>query len=611
MRKIKGYKQFVFILVLVLVLLPAASPARAEDSEVTIEPLVVTATRTPTRADHLAANIFVVTRQRIEETPAQNAAEVLAGTPGLFMDFIGGRGSQATPSIYGSDTRHVLVLIDGVPQNLLSNPIADLSKIPVNRIERIEVYKGSASSAWGSALGGVINIITRRAKTNKMISGKVAAGYGDFNATWLQADISGRLDGVGYFLTGRRMLTDGVDPHREFKQSSIYLKIDRDLGTDASCWLSVNHDESFKADPALLVPGYWESGKVKRDYQTFHFEKRFGEQFEAGLQVRRQEVSIKQAFRSSRQPDMSLYTYLEETWGISGQAAFDNLSGEEFGHILSFGFDLEWGEYDFSREPKASQTRNQSFRVSEIIGLGRVSLNAGLRFDDNKDFGSELSPAAGVVVRLDPLPARLRFQWERGFSAPPPSYLFDPRAGNPNLKPEKADTWQVGADVAPSDRVRVSATYFHGEVEDLIVYDPLEGRMVNRDRVRRTAFELEGRLHCGKSLTFQGGATFVDVVDTRLNEPVREIPSSYYDVGLTHRFRGLVQSLSGRWLDYNSSRTDVRDKRFIWNYQVRYALTNRWTVTAAVYNLGNTEEYQYSSLPHPGRRSEISLSFTF
>ncbi|MBA4395604.1 MAG: TonB-dependent receptor, partial [Desulfobacca sp.] len=130
--------------------------------------LVVSATRHPKPISQVAENITVVTAKEIEEMNAHTVAEVLNRIPGLFVVFsqgIGSFGSTSLLQIQGSEERHVLVQVDGITWNFLNSGAAETNSIPVGIIERIEVIKGPASSAWGSALGGVVNIITKPAGT--------------------------------------------------------------------------------------------------------------------------------------------------------------------------------------------------------------------------------------------------------------------------------------------------------------------------------------------------------------------------------------------------------------------------------------------------------------
>src|ERR1700690_1214796 len=123
---------------------------------------VVSSTRSLKSISHVAENISVVTAADIERMNAHSLAEVLNTVNGVQVQFSPTTpGNDATVFIQGSEQRHVTILIDGIIQNNLFSNQQDIGIIPVQMIERIEIIKGPASSAWGSALGGVINVITK------------------------------------------------------------------------------------------------------------------------------------------------------------------------------------------------------------------------------------------------------------------------------------------------------------------------------------------------------------------------------------------------------------------------------------------------------------------
>ncbi|MFA7403913.1 MAG: TonB-dependent receptor plug domain-containing protein [Pelobacteraceae bacterium] len=116
---------------------------------------VQTATRSEKPITQVAENMTVITAKEIEAMNANTISEVLARVPGVFVDFSSNEYmSSAQLHIQGSESRHVTVLLDGMPVNLISGGNAETNFIPLRIVERIEIIKGAASSAWGSALGG-------------------------------------------------------------------------------------------------------------------------------------------------------------------------------------------------------------------------------------------------------------------------------------------------------------------------------------------------------------------------------------------------------------------------------------------------------------------------
>lgn len=135
----------------------------AQDSA---DSLVVTANRFEQPAKTVLAPTSVVTREDIERWQARSVVEIMSRLPGVDIAQSGGMGSNSSTFIRGTESRHVLVLIDGIPLNNagISN-VPDLSQIPTSLIQRIEYIRGPRSALYGSdAIGGVINIITGRDK---------------------------------------------------------------------------------------------------------------------------------------------------------------------------------------------------------------------------------------------------------------------------------------------------------------------------------------------------------------------------------------------------------------------------------------------------------------
>ena len=129
-----------------------------------LESVVVTATRTDTPRSRVLAPSIVVTRDQLDLFPAADVADVLRIQTGLEIARNGGPGQPASLFIRGADSNHALVMVDGVRINPGTIGGAALENIDPASIERIEVIKGPRSAVWGTdAIGGVVNVITRRA----------------------------------------------------------------------------------------------------------------------------------------------------------------------------------------------------------------------------------------------------------------------------------------------------------------------------------------------------------------------------------------------------------------------------------------------------------------
>ena len=170
---------------------------------------VISATRSLQSIARVAENIEVVTADDIELMNAHTLADVLYTVNGVNVDFTGRFGAVAMTTIQGSGINQVTMLLDGVLLNNVSDNMTEAGFFPVTDIERIEIIKGPASSVWGSALGGVVNIITR-SPGYKPFQGSVSLDYGTKNSADYRATASGRLGSFGYYLSGTGLRTDGL-----------------------------------------------------------------------------------------------------------------------------------------------------------------------------------------------------------------------------------------------------------------------------------------------------------------------------------------------------------------------------------------------------------------
>src|SRR5688572_33322729 len=156
-----------------LILLAAAAGSPA------LEPVVVTATRTEVAIKDVLASVDVVAGEYLARQPAADLGDALRFVPGVEVARLGGAGQQTSLFVRGTDSNHVLVLMDGLRMNPGTIGTAAIQNVAPEFVERVEVVKGPRSTLYGSdAIGGVINIITRRGANQ---ADSVQAGYGDYD----------------------------------------------------------------------------------------------------------------------------------------------------------------------------------------------------------------------------------------------------------------------------------------------------------------------------------------------------------------------------------------------------------------------------------------------
>ncbi|MEY4860233.1 MAG: vitamin transporter BtuB, partial [Pseudomonadota bacterium] len=196
--------------ILVLLALAPLAPAWAQTAS--LPETIVTATRIPTPQERLPAATTVIDRQIIEERGYVTLADALVSVPGFNIIQSGGMGQTTSGFMRGTNSNHVLVLRDGVPMNDASHPSGafNFGNTLLGDIERIEVVRGPVSAIYGTAaIGGVINLITRRAPADRQAQpyGELAGGT-NYTARGV-VGMAGTIDNLDYGVTGQSLSTRG------------------------------------------------------------------------------------------------------------------------------------------------------------------------------------------------------------------------------------------------------------------------------------------------------------------------------------------------------------------------------------------------------------------
>jgi vitamin B12 transporter len=289
---------------------------------------------------------------------------------------------------------------------------------------------------------------------------------------------------------------------------------------------------------------------------------------------------------------------------------------------VNLGFDVDWGRYDFISEiaDYDSRDRNRALYANDTLNLGDLSLNLGIRYDDNRDFGSELSPSAGAVCRFFGGEALIRAQVARGFSAPPAVWRDLPVYGNEDLKPEIATNYQVGAEATPFPFLRLELNLFRANVDDLIkfVWNPETNTGTYENIAEATREGVEGSVSASFDfgLTLSFGGSFIDVVDEETDEVIEDIPMRLYNASASYANERMTHSLVGKYVYHHSSYPETKDKVFVFDYLLKIKLPSpdrlgNWTLFGAVHNLTNTNHEYREVFPQPGRWIEGGIGFDF
>ncbi len=460
-----------------------------------LEDVVVTATRTPTRVDDALAEVTVVDRQQLDAYAGRTLTEVLSRQPGVQFSSNGGLGKSSSVSLRGLESRHVLLLIDGVRYGSATLGTPSWENLPLDAIERIEIVRGPLSSLYGSdAVGGVVQIFTRRGAPGLHGEGIVALGTDAFRQVGAGLRFGeGAFDGAlrighqrthGFSTTNERVPFDNHNPDDDgFKQSNASAR----LG-----W-------RFANDWRLEALGLFSDGET-------HFDDGLGADARAGMKT--QVVSLQASgkllaawttsLRVARSEDeydtkasASPFTDLGTIGNVQEQLTFENTIATAAGDVLLLAEHLK---QKVSRPGAPFEVSNRSINGFGAGLNGRAGAHgwqASLRHDRNSQFGSQTTGALAYAYDLSRA-WRLGASYGTSFVAPSFNQLYYPGFGNPELQPEEGKHAELSVRWAITDH-QVRLAWFDNRIRGFIPSGPRPAN-VPRARVDGLGLSYEGQL---------------------------------------------------------------------------------------------------------------------
>lgn len=603
---------------------------------------VQTATRSEKPINQVAENMTVITAREIEAMNANSVAEVLARVPGLFVDFSTNDFVSGTQlHIQGSENRHVTVLLDGMPINFLSAGQAETSFIPVRIIERIEIIKGAASSAWGSALGGVVNIITRSTGDNATPNGMFGFSWGEGSSRNGEAELRGKNGQLGYYLYAGQLGSDGLVNSRSFQRSSVFAKLLLTPTRDLDITISGGYNKPDMNEGEIPAFFIHSRTKLTNRFLNGNFEYRATPELtvRGGLHLFKsgfdQPVYFLPAFTPSPGQLKSGNINAEQTVGGNLRATWSSgiqtvtVGGE--GSHGTLDQTTNAGPLRQSAGLPATVTINSTVDkwglfANDTVEFGPFAVTPGIRIDHDSFFGSFVSPSLGATWELGEHTVA-RASAARGFSSPPLAYLAGGGpyfTANKDLKAEYGWSYQVGLESGLADLVNMKGTLFRHETSKAItIVNSYPATAINQDDITRQGYELEADTVPLYNFSIKLGHAYAhvkgDTVQNGYSNP-------YYDTyswlaGVKYDDRSSFSALlSGRYVWWNLAPTmpnyaDPVYDTFIWDLtatkKFRLDESNSLETFLTVHNIFGGNYYTLSIYPNPGRWVEGGLRFKF
>lgn len=460
----------------VSVLALIASPALADEAP--DGAIVVTALRSPVEQSRISATVTVLDDAAIRAQQPIALTDLLLRTPGVSLTRNGGFGTATSLRIRGADSSQTVMVIDGVR---IADPSAtgggySFSNLLLDDIERVEILRGPQSILWGSdAIGGVINVLTRRAE--KPLEGSMAVETGTHATVNAQAGIGGTGALLDWRVSGSAFTTDGISARSNGAEADGYrrtsasgtarLKLTPDLSVDLRGYWADARNEFDGSSGDSLAYGLTTEWTGYAGVNLTLFDGRLTNRF-AILQTETDRENYDPA-RSIRPLNFDAHGRIRR-FEYQGTLKLSDKVQAVFG-----------AEREEQRMTTASPGNNtaayalvpQGAKMNSVYGEVRVTpldgltLNGGLRHDDQSRFGGNTVFTGGAVYTPNGGLTVLRASYDEGFKAPSLYQLFS-IYGSDSLKPESAKGWSVGAEQSVGQHFHASATWFERKTDNLI-----------------------------------------------------------------------------------------------------------------------------------------------
>lgn len=601
--------------------------------------LVDTSHRHPMPVSVAAENITIIDAETIERMNAHTLDDILFRVPGVFTSSPRDFGASGSATIQGSELRHVRFLVDGMNMNTWSGGEFQTNFIPVEIIQRVEIIKGPASSAWGSSLGGVINVITKNPADTATLSGTVQGSYGEADSQDYRGAVTGSIGPAGYYLYAGHMASDGLRDDRDFERDSLFSKFTAALSPKVALNMSLGYSDP-EADAGTFTASDY---RGSQEWRTLFGDVSIHASFTPHLQGHLSFYAVEQKWKNETislglgpyGPSSSFlqdFMVEENSLGSRAQLAWHS---PRISAVL--GMDMDSGDIDQTIRngepfqaigapetvPENSDILNWAVYANATVNFHDLYLTLGARYDDNDISGGFFSPSLGLTYDLTQWTI-LRATVSRGFNAPPVAFIdtggffFDP---NPDLDAEEIWSAQFGIETGELKFVWLKATYFYHDVSESIEKElnaagppTFNDLFFNRGDVLRRGIELEARTRPFYNTSVSAGYSYVNITpanDDGSEDMYTGNISLIYDD--QEKWNAV---LWGRYTWYDAtSAFSGKDDDFIWNLSINRAVFAKNNLQAEVFgvvhNLFNGTQYEIFDLENPNRWVEAGVRFKF
>jgi vitamin B12 transporter len=568
-------KRIVLAAALWVVVMPTG--AQAQQANIKLEEVVVTATKTEKELRDVTQSVSVITGDEIRKSGATSVAEAVQNVVGVTVNDNGPRGALQTISIRGASYAQVLVLLDGMRMNSPRDGGVDLSALPValDDIERIEIVRGSSSALYGAdAVGGVMNIITK--KPTQIVS-KIGGAIGSHGYDDILLSTSGKDSGIRYSISGDRQTSDGYRLNSDLRQGIASGRIGYDLSAASSLDFTANYISKENGVPGMVEFPSPHARQLERDaVYGLSYRQKVGKELDL-------KISGYQDLNTLEYQDPDFFTNSRhETTSRNGEAQMTWLMNSW--NLLTFGYESRRNDLD-STDAGIHAASNDAAYLQDEISIGdSLIFVIGDRYDKHSIYGDKASPRASARYLIKGTGTIFRASAGKSFRAPTFNDLYWPfrsstffgatyiEQGNPALVPESAREYEGSIEQSLGKGNMLKVTGFRRKVDNLIYWTASQPDATtfiympqNIGKADIKGWEAEVAFRFSDAVVFGANYTYMNPVDEATGQKI------YYTIPKSQTKGHVTVSLDANTYLYVEGRAvdnyvppDQRD----WHYSV-------------------------------------------
>lgn len=543
----------------------AVSPVYSEETTEELQSMEVSSSRLKTTKEKYAGSITVITEEEIKQSGSPLVENILRDHVSMGVFKQGGVGGDSTIRMRGAGTKSTLVIIDGVRVNGNTTGDFDFRNLSTENIERIEILRGPQSTLWGAdAVGGVINIVTKRGRGAPAHYLSFEGGsFGTYNES---LGSSGVIEDIDYSFSATRTDISGYSDFNENRIAEGGNVAEKDSYGNTS--LASRVGTGFAGDGRIEFIGRYT--RSYSDVDTTTGDRNFRDtEIESFYLASPVSKSITPWWKVKLTPNMA-YDANEPDTETNDDQIFnrtyiaDLQNNIDINDYVSAVFGVEFRAQNGrnNRNGFTQNTFNQGyFFQGQFDWQDRVLLTAGFRKDINDTSEDALTYKFEGAYNFKQWDFKLRGAYATGFRAPSFNELAFPVNGNPNLKSETSESFEIGMDKDFfNDLIRMELTFFNMEFENLIEF--VSGApFVNIGSAKSRGIEAHVGVKLPFNLHLSNNYTWTEAVDSIADIPLRRRPKHQYSATLSHDWQNRiftqlsVRARSGVLDDASGSRT--------------------------------------------------------